>query len=415
MSIARYVGLAEETSFNQPASPAAVTHVDIASSSLDVPSDTQLIYGGGLQRSAITHRPGFYSPSGNLVYAFDIRTIGFLLKWALGGYDFTASGGTGSLNLHEFYGTAENVLPSFVARVGKDHFEHVFSGCVINSLEITVEGEWCQATADIVAAKDSRADLVEIQNLLLSPAYPLAFYEVTASIDGSPSSCSVKSFTLTINNNQDAEAGRGLGQRHPCRIIAGERETTFSKDLFFENIAALQKIWGGTDGPSSEGPTEFAVELTFDSGDHGTMVVSMPKVIYTSVAQQPSGRDEITQSTSGRALMDDVALADGSTTVTSEIYIRLENEETRYGVTVGTVTGTVTDSSTSDPIVGATVTANTGETAVTTEGGVYSIVVESGTKTLTFEADTYTTDTLAGIEVAPDATVENQDIALVLA
>ncbi len=406
MGVARYLGFAEEETFNQGTPPAAVAHVDIASASLDSPTDTQMIYSGGLQRSARTHRPGFYSPTGNVVYAFDIRTIGFLLKWALGGYKFTHEGGTGDLNLHEFYGSPENRLPSFCARVGKDYFEHVFSGCAINSLEIQVDGEWCQATADIVAAKDSKATRLELQDLLLSDAYPLAFHEVTASVDGTPKSCEVKSFTISISNNQDADAGRGLGSRHPCRIIAGERETTIDMDLFFENTEALEKLWGGSTGPSTNGSEEFPIVINVDSGDHGHMSIELPRVIYTSVSQQPTGRDEIVQSTSARAFMDTVTLDDGVTEVESEILVGLENEEGVYGAYPGTISGTVTyDDGGLQPLVGATITTDTGETATSIAGGAYTIPnVPSGTRTLTFAAAGYVTAETTDIELAPAGT-----------
>ena len=62
--------------------------------------------------------------SGNIVYAFDIKTIRWLLKWTLGGYVFTDLD-----NLHEIYASDDTDLPSFTARLGKDLFEHVFAGC----------------------------------------------------------------------------------------------------------------------------------------------------------------------------------------------------------------------------------------------------------------------------------------------
>lgn len=88
----RYLGFAEEVTYNPDTPPAVVQHVDIASATLDTPPDTELVYAGGLGRAPRTRRPGYYAPGGNIVYAFDIKTIGWLLKWALGNYVYT--GGT---------------------------------------------------------------------------------------------------------------------------------------------------------------------------------------------------------------------------------------------------------------------------------------------------------------------------------
>jgi len=401
--ILRYAGFAEEENFNPDTAPSAKYHVDIASAGLDAPTESQMIYEGGLGRAARTHRPGFYAPTGNVVYAFDIYTIAFLLKWALGGYAFTGEHAKGAeikadneqiafsasepenkimladgewdiipeegtkievsgsgdndgtytvvsansteieveedltdedagqsvtieqwLNLHEAWGNNDVILPSFTTRLGKDVFEHVFKGCVINSLQIEVEGEYCMATADIVAAEDAKDTIKDPGDLILPKQYPLAFHETTAKIKGSDKSCEVKSLTIEINNNANAENGRGLGQRHPCRIPVQERQLTVSKELWFENTDALERYWGGSSGPAKLGSEEFDLELEFDSGVHGKLTIKLPRFIYTEVPQQPSGRDEITQSTSGRALIDTVEKEDGSE-VDTEVYAALEN------------------------------------------------------------------------------------------
>lgn len=325
----RYVGLAEESVFNMETPPNADFHVDIASAGLDTPTDTQLIFSGGLHRSARTHKSGFYSPSGNIVYAFDVNTIGFLLKWALGGYDFV-DGGAG-LNTHDIWGSEVFALPSFCARIGKDLFEHVFSGCSINTLEIQVEGEFCMATADIIAAKDSKATIKDVGDLILPDQYPLAFHEVTAAINegqGSDVSAKVKSLTLTINNNISAENGRSIGSRYMRRAVVGERVVTLTKNMFFEDLDALEEIWGGASGPANSGSTEMSVDLNFDAGEGKGIAVHLPRFVYSQVQLQPSGRDELVQSTSGRAYADTMNL-DGTpaTEIESDIHVVVLNNE----------------------------------------------------------------------------------------
>jgi len=336
----RYAQFSEESEFNPSTTPDVQYTVDIVSSGLDVPGDTDLVYEGGLGRSSRTRRPGFYSPEGDVVYAFDIKTIAFMLKMALGGYKYTSEGGgdipdtdpTENFNLHEIWGTNDSILPSFTTRIGKDHFEHVFKGCVIDSLEINVEGEYAQATASINSAVDAKATIKTIEDIVdeLPGEYPLAFYDLTSIIqnDGSDEEIrkDVKSFTLTINNNLDAEAGRGMGSRHPQRIIANNREITGSLDLFYKNTDAIEKIWGGSEGPSNSGATEFEQRLKFESGEYGEMEIEMPRVVYTSVEQQPSGTDELVVSASFKAYQTDLN-KEGGGDLKTEILVTVENTE----------------------------------------------------------------------------------------
>lgn len=318
-NILRYLGLCEESEFGENPAPDAVMHADITEGALDVPSDSQMIYGGGLSRGPNVHRPGFYVCSGSIAYAFDIRTIGFLLKWALGGYSFEA----GTPNKHTIFGANTNILDSFCARLGKDVFEHVFSGCVINTLTINIDGEFCMATADIRAAKDAKANLKNLNELLLPDEYPLAWYEVTKKIADGDVSAKVKNLTLEIANNVGDDSGRVLGSRYPKLFRCGERTVTLTSNLVFDDTDELERFWGGSDGPSDTGTSEFKVELDFDAGDDGNMNIELPRFIYTNVGQQSSGRDELVQTANGRAFLPEEIATETDTDIT----IELENDQ----------------------------------------------------------------------------------------
>ena len=337
----RYLGTVKEATFNEGPPPAATTHVDIASATLDVPSEPDIIYAGGLQRTAKTRRPGFYAPAGNVVYAFDIDSIGEFLRYALGGYVFTADDPEIGLNTHEFYGSAQADLPSFVARLGKDNladntnFEHVFSGCTVGQLALSSSDALAEVTIDILAAQDSREDIKAITDLILPTSYPLAFHEVTANIDSSDETVLIKSVELTINNNASADDGRSIGSRFPRRITVGERATTFDLEMFYDSIAQLQKFWGDPDGPivgpnNVEFPMVFTWNASDDAGAFGvdrTLEVTMPAVWYMSAQTQPSGRDELVQALTGQALLGDVTLLDTITVVETEVYVKLLNDQ----------------------------------------------------------------------------------------
>src|SRR5690606_2417491 len=106
----------------------------------------------------------------------------------------------------------------------------------------------------------------------------------------------VADLTLSIENNLSAENGRTVGSRHPRRIPANEREVTVSGTLIFESTAQLEKFWGSSSGPVATGATEFSLKVVFNAGTDGSLEVTLPKVVYTQLQTQPSGREEIRQS-----------------------------------------------------------------------------------------------------------------------
>lgn len=324
---ARYFGFSPESTYAESPAPAAVHHIDITEAGIDVPDDPTLIYGGGLRRGPRIHRPGFYQPAGDLAWAIDIRTLPYLLYWVLGGYVFTDT--AGATNTHEMYGTDSRQLPSFCSRVGKDLFEHVFSGCVADQLSLEVAGEFAEATLSVLAAKDAKAALVDVENLLLPAEYPLSFVELALELpSASDISVIVNSMTVSVNNNHDAESSRALGSRFGRRgPDAGERETMLELEIRFEDTDQLEAFWGGASGPAETGTTEFGAKILIDAGADGSAELETGRAIFTSAQQQPSGRDVLTQSLSVRAFDDEILLADGLTSVYTDLLATVINEE----------------------------------------------------------------------------------------
>jgi hypothetical protein len=320
----RYAGFGNEAVFGDPVE--AAFHVDIQSAGLDTPSGTETYYEGGIGRGLRTRRPGFYAPSGDIVYGWDIRTIAAMLRWVLGGYVFT---GGSPHNLHEMWGTAESILPSFTARIGKDVFEHVFAGCVADKLELDLASNILQAKMDVVAAKDSKAALTEEADLLLPEEFPLAFHEVTAMLDNGSSedvSANVRALKLTIANGVKAESGRGIGSRFPRRLVAGGRDITLGLDLYFEDTDHLEAFWGGSTGPADSGSVDLGLTINATAGADGSLGLNLPSVHFSKVSLPVSGRDEVKQSTELRAMTTDIVLDDGNTTVRSELLASVLND-----------------------------------------------------------------------------------------
>jgi hypothetical protein len=320
----RYAGFAEEFSFNPAVAPEAVFHIDIASASLDVPSDPNLHFEGGMSRGRKIIRPGYYVPAGNIVYPIDIRSIGYFLKWALGKYVFTEGEGT---NTHELYPTEDLVLPSYTVRLGKDNFEHIFRGCVANGLEIKIEDNFIFATLDNIGARDTKGTLKEIAELILFNENNLSFIDASLALGESVNyNCKIKGMTISITNGASAGPGKGIGSRHPCRIPVGARNIDIKGNLWFEDSTEYEKFWGASNGVSAGGSTTEAMVVTIDAGADGSMELKFPKLMYSDLKTPPSGRAEIVQAFSGIALIDEITLADEVTVIEAELLATIENK-----------------------------------------------------------------------------------------
>lgn len=328
--ILRYAKFAELPAFDlASALPTPEFTQDIASSSIDVPSDTELIWEGGIGRGRRSHAPGYYNVPGNVVIPTDIHTLPWLLKWTLGGYTFTDV--TDGLNIHELYAVHERELFPFVTWLGKDVFEQIVRACTASQLTIEVSDGYAQATLEQVGAKDEKGTLDQqiLDELPLPPnlTFPAFRFWVGGTASGDERSAKIRSLTLTINNNTDASQARGLGSRYPQRIIpAGQRDITVSFTTYYDSAEHVERVWGQASGPSDDGSTELPLQIKADAGSHGSLTASLPRVVFNEVQTQPSGRSEIEQTVTAQALLDTITLNDGVTDVESEILATATND-----------------------------------------------------------------------------------------
>lgn len=301
LKVCRYIGLGLEQEIGV-AVPADV-HMDVTSIGLDAPSDTMMKYGGGLARSARTQRPGAYISTGPIAYAMDIESIGYLLILALGGNPSIEEVENDFL-LYTQKSSQCQIMRTATVRAGKDLFEQVFPGCAVGQLTITSDAQnFCMATADMQGGKDLHAPLEPVGELLLPDGYPLAFQDISISLNGEDRSAKISRMELTINNNADAAGGVGHGRRYPRYIYAGELDIGLSLDIAFHDLTEKEKFWGepGATEPKDTDAYEEEGLITFDAGAHGSLAIALPRLNYTGVSIQPSGRERITQTVTTEA------------------------------------------------------------------------------------------------------------------
>jgi len=309
MSVYRYFAVGEETTFGTPVP--AVEYMDPESAEMDPSGDQAIIYEGisGLDRIA---KPGAYFSEGSVTAPVDLDVFPWFFKWALGGVNTTGEGPY----THTFFPQQSPLMPSFTARVGKDIFEHIFSGVVVGSLELSLEDQLLLGTVEMLGGKDEKGTLADPVEFTQGPVY--AFHEVNATIDGMDESAILETFTLTIETGADNEAGRTVGSRFPRRAYRGALVVEMEMNLAFDSTRHLEKFWGTPTGPTTGDLQEFP--LTINVGPDIDIVI--PRGIYTAMEQPVGGRERIEQTGTLRGLVT----SDG----TGPIQISVTNNKTAY-------------------------------------------------------------------------------------
>ena len=314
MKVLRYASFKEETKYGvKPTHNKGFTAM-VDGVAVDTPSGVEIDYATGIGLENDVHMPGKYEGGGgNIEQLVFPTTLVYWLKWALGGYTFAGinDGGGYPIFTHYIYGTNERLLPSFTMEGGKDYFEHVFLGCSVDSLELTVSTDngYVKLNPSITFAKDIKGELKEIDDFMFPLERPLMFYDMRFLFNGEDITDKkiIESFTLTINNN--LQQNFGIGSRFSKANTTNGREVTWS--IEFKNdtdLTFLRSFWGGGDEPDEEyGAEEIYIEvILYERVIPGSELsekikIVLPRCILDSVTQQPSGREEFSNTVTGKA------------------------------------------------------------------------------------------------------------------
>lgn len=312
--ITKYLSFGEESTYGVEATTYAET-VDPSTASLDPAGDDKLILDGiaGLHRVAGL---GVYSTAGEVSIPVDDAATGWFWKWALGGYDVT--GDTGSYT-HTFSPQLGGLMTPFTCAVGKDHFEHIFTGNVISEISLEADSEWANLSVSLVGARDSRGELndeVEYTEgtMFTAPDGRLVSGQTDRSAD-------INSVSLSISTGAEVAESAGFGSRFPTKATRGAMEATLELSLAFDSMDELVGFWGDTQGPSTDHIAEESYTLSF--GDALDIVI--PRTVATSSSQPADGAGTITQTVTLRGLYD-------TTTRSGPVEVHLTNDRESYTI-----------------------------------------------------------------------------------
>lgn len=313
-TITKYLRYGEETDFGQETSDYAET-VDPTTASLDPAGDDKLILEGigGLDRVAGL---GVYSTAGDIGIPLDDQATGWFWKWALGGYE--ASGDAGAYT-HTFTPQLGGLMTPFSCAVGKDQFEHVFTGNVISEISLEADAEWAALSVSVMGSKDLRATLVE--EVDYTEGHMFTAPEGRLVSGQSDRSADVNSVSLSISTGADVTTSAGFGSRFPTKATRGSMEVSMELSLAFDSMDELERFWGETQGPSTDNIEEESYTLSF--GDSIDIVI--PRTVATSVGQPADGRGTISQSVTLRGLYSE-------TTRSGPVEVHLTNDRESYSI-----------------------------------------------------------------------------------
>src|SRR5690606_3483281 len=102
-------------------------------------------------------------------------------------------------------------MQPFTVRVGKDIFEHIYSGCVVSTLGIEYDREFVNANVEIIGGRDSQQTVVEGPEFTQGNVF--AGCHVTVEIDVTDQSTYVETYSLNIEPGADSESGITVGRR----------------------------------------------------------------------------------------------------------------------------------------------------------------------------------------------------------
>jgi hypothetical protein len=305
----RYFGYRPESTYGTEDTSATIRYLNMGKCSLDTPEDPNLEVPT-FEETPSRIKRGLYSPSGDLEVALDIYSINEFLKFTLG-VETTAT------KKYLMYAGSSRQLPSFTAYVGKDDgnpndYEHIFYGCVISKLNISLSDGLATATISIQAQKDGKDNLKDESAITIAESYPIAFYEAQTTMGNSDLTARTTSFEFEFDNGIKAENGQAFGSMFPYKLTSSGKTPTIKTDVFYEGYDMLVKFWGSADGPTCG--TEYSTyKIVFTDEENNTLTLDFPKVALATASAPVEGTDEIKQSLELKVLKGSMAKPSGFT------------------------------------------------------------------------------------------------------
>tara|TARA_B110000858_G_scaffold198533_1_gene266395 strand:- start:17676 stop:18710 length:1035 start_codon:yes stop_codon:yes gene_type:complete len=335
----RYVSAGKEGTYNSAAALDAIGEVESESfqQSYDILKRADMNYYGAAK--AITSK--IYA-EGSISMALQPCRFTLLMLHGIMGNDNPdgSAGTTGARTFTEMGNGSSTQLPSYTFRVGRDDFEHIFPGQVVDSISVSASvGEYSMMTVNTVGAKQTSSTQALATGV---PAYTgdaahfaksfVNFDEAATSTSGGFSNL-VQSIDFEIKTGRDMDNSYGLANetciRAPpqtMREISGSMtlhkalltgEATEGEPFFNELMPGTANVVNGSNSTP-------ALSVLFHVDANNYIRFDFAKLIYEMPETSVSGRDTQTMTVNFHALYD-VASADTMLTIACKSSVGLAN------------------------------------------------------------------------------------------
>ena len=286
-------------------------------------------------------RAGVLKPTGSTLADADLQQLAWYFRGYLDNYKYTEGESNATVHTHEFWGGEGKELTSFRGIAVYDMLKKYLYGLLIDKLKLevsnegmTVGAEWIYKTEKAGIIGRSGETFSEPDDLTNEHLF-IMFYDILLKLNNSALDGVSTAFTFGGNNNHDVDKTIGMGSRAPQRrALAQKREnaltitTTLTEDTV-ESILDAQYGEVGALEPSSckllQVPLQVDIAHCEDS-DIGCTII-FPKCTV-NVEYNLSGVDAIeatlTLDTLGSGT---VTLADETTEITTDMYVKLLNNQ----------------------------------------------------------------------------------------
>ena len=293
-----YIGFAKETTWGTPVAPTAfATAMSEGLSTTIDRFDTKNIFGGMYKPD---DEAGIRRHAGDTVHSGDPSTLGYLLHAAFGSVATTSL--TATFKQHIFQCATSDVsslcaLPPYTLEVFRDVTSaQQYAGCNLSKLSLQLQpNQDLRATATWIARSQLNKARVAAASVVFpsSPVSPFTFDVASFTFAGAGVDY-VEAFSIDLDNRLEGFAGlnatTNIQRIARNEAIMGQITGTVS----FDDITQYQNFIN---------QTEQAVTVTMTRASSFSMVVTIPRMIYTAFPLATPGRGRMTIGFTGEARM----------------------------------------------------------------------------------------------------------------
>ena len=310
--------------------------------SVDFKLNDEPVTRSGSSRMNKRARAGIMKPTGSTEADADLQQLAWYFLGYLDNYVYTAGGSGATVHTHEFYGGEGKELTSFRGIAMFDMLKKYLYGMLVDGLKLEVSSEQMTVGADWIYKTEKAAinEAFTEPDELTNEQLFIMFYDISLYLgtdNNAPKAIDGVSTALSFEgkNNHNVDGTIGFGSRNPQkRALAGKRENTISitTTLTSDTVRSiLNAEYGEVNAlaPSSckllQLPLEIRIAQCENANISGKIV--FPKC-NLRVEYSMSGADAvettITLDTLGSGT---VTLADGTTEVETDMYVKIVNNQ----------------------------------------------------------------------------------------